>query len=557
MEYVYSFILFFYLYNNNISYSIYYLIGLINPFLLIPSLIFIKPIIIIFVLLGIINHFFKSRIIHIISIILASIFNPFNLISLAISPFIFNKKLKLINVNYLYVYLITLILIQKSNVEFIILSLCFIFMLKNKKYTYIIGILGFLLHKNVYLLLTCLYNPLFNLIYLIYKCFIGLEIIDIELYFSIILYLLYVFLYKENKKIENNILINYFKKANEIFYKNNDINKSLDKMYFNVCKNCNLYIDCINNKNYLLHLKSIIKGNTIEYKCIYRNKLSKYKLNVSESIFINLIDSINILYKKVDNIKFLKIIGINDYTIIRNNKNDILIESNNEIPFYVKYVIYPFKYQVVNNFITNRLNYKINYQAFSYSKDSSIIKGDSYKVINNINNITFILADGMGYGIKACNESKSLIELIEVIEPLEIDKKLKILNNTYKYKNDESYSTLDYLNINKINLEAHLYKLGSSKSFIIRDNDIKTISNINAPLGFNEKIEESKITLKINDLIILLSDGLGDIKDIDEIILRFKNKNINKMVYDIINYSTNKLSLLNDDITLLILKIEK
>ena len=141
MEYVYSFILFFYLYNNNISYSMYYLIGLINPFLLIPSLIFIKPIIIIFILLGIINHFFKSKIIHIISIIIASIFNPFNLISLAISPFIFNKRLKLININYLYIYLITLILIQKNHVEFIILSLCFIFMLKNKKYTYIIRIL--------------------------------------------------------------------------------------------------------------------------------------------------------------------------------------------------------------------------------------------------------------------------------------------------------------------------------------------------------------------------------------------------------------------------------
>ena len=143
---------------------------------------------------------------------------------------------------------------------------------------------------------------------------------------------------------------------------------------------------------------------------------------------------------------------------------------------------------------------------------------------------------------------------------LDFQTSLTILNSFFKIKDlEEAYSTLDFIDINLIDGKMNLYKLGSSTTYIIRNEKIIPIYNNNLPFGVNDLITKEEYLLKNDDLVILVSDGVSDYiseTKLQKVLLSLRNETPHKIVYEVLQgiYRENN-NKINDDMTCIALKI--
>ena len=126
------------------------------------------------------------------------------------------------------------------------------------------------------------------------------------------------------------------------------------------------------------------------------------------------------------------------------------------------------------------------------------------------------LADGMGSGVKAENESKVVIELIErfLDAGFEKDFAVKMVNSVMFIKSGEdSFSTLDICSVDLYSGIGEFIKTGATDAYIVRDKRAKAIYSSSLPVGILDNIEIEKIGFKLNDsdIIIMLTDGAADV----------------------------------------------
>ena len=143
------------------------------------------------------------------------------------------------------------------------------------------------------------------------------------------------------------------------------------------------------------------------------------------------------------------------------------------------------------------------------------INGDTVIHFKNGSKYFVILCDGMGSG-KAAREISSLAaRLFAEFFSSGIEKKsaVNMINSALALNADrESFSSADILEIDLITGMAEFLKIGSAQSFIKRGQEIEEISSSALPIGILENIEVTpqRYTLAQNDMILMVSDGIGE-----------------------------------------------
>jgi len=125
------------------------------------------------------------------------------------------------------------------------------------------------------------------------------------------------------------------------------------------------------------------------------------------------------------------------------------------------------------------------------------------------------LSDGMGSGEKACKDSELVIEMAERFLQTGITSKktVKMINDyILAGGEEENMSTLDLCSVDLYEKEASFMKIGSSYSYLKRQETVEKIEANTFPLGAfpAQQIQEIKRELQDGDYIIMLSDGITD-----------------------------------------------
>lgn len=126
-----------------------------------------------------------------------------------------------------------------------------------------------------------------------------------------------------------------------------------------------------------------------------------------------------------------------------------------------------------------------------------------------------ILCDGMGSGRSAHEISSLAARLFKEFFCSGIDKKtaVNMINSALALNADrESFSSADILEIDLVTGEAEFLKIGSAQSFIKRGQEIEEISSSALPIGIleNIKVSPQRCVLAQNDIILMVSDGIGE-----------------------------------------------
>lgn len=199
------------------------------------------------------------------------------------------------------------------------------------------------------------------------------------------------------------------------------------------------------------------------------------------------------------------------------------------------------------------------------------ISGDNFSVMPlETGNMILTLSDGMGSGKLACDESESVVELLEQLidAGFKEDSAIKLINSILVSRSESSmFSTVDMSIINLYTGICEFIKIGASTTYIKRDNWVESISSTTLPVGMFQKVDYDAITKKMydGDFIIMVTDGVLDCitvedkeKEMEEIIMSIKSKNpqevANQILAKAIQYNENKAI---DDMTVLVAGIWK
>ena len=168
-------------------------------------------------------------------------------------------------------------------------------------------------------------------------------------------------------------------------------------------------------------------------------------------------------------------------------------------------------------YLVEKPMFSMVYAVSGIPKDGEKISGDSHTT-KELSNGLFVmaLADGMGSGVKAENESKVVIELIErfLDAGFEKDFAVKMVNSVMFIKSGEdNFSTLDICSVDLYSGNGEFIKTGATDAYIVRDKRAKAIYSSSLPVGILDNIEIEKIGFKLNDsdIIIMLTDGAADV----------------------------------------------
>ena len=142
------------------------------------------------------------------------------------------------------------------------------------------------------------------------------------------------------------------------------------------------------------------------------------------------------------------------------------------------------------------------------------ISGDVYSFMEiDDNQYLLALADGMGSGSLAQEESTATIELLEdfMEAGFKNDLAVKLINSVLVLKStEENFSTMDITLIDMNTGVAEFLKAGAATTFILRDGEIMTIRAISFPVGIlkDVDVEIYKKQLQDGDIIIMVTDGM-------------------------------------------------
>jgi stage II sporulation protein E len=124
-----------------------------------------------------------------------------------------------------------------------------------------------------------------------------------------------------------------------------------------------------------------------------------------------------------------------------------------------------------------------------------------------------MISDGMGSGEAACESSKSLIDTMEELLGVGVDRELAIkLVNTYLSEKNkgEIFATMDMLIIDRYTGYGRLFKQGAATTYIRRQDWVEEIKSTSLPMGVDENAccESAVKKFYDRDIVVMLSDGV-------------------------------------------------
>ena len=198
---------------------------------------------------------------------------------------------------------------------------------------------------------------------------------------------------------------------------------------------------------------------------------------------------------------------------------------------------------------------KVKYDYWQNGKDK--VCGDYIMALRQQEQQLFILSDGMGYGVKAKEQSsmvaKILMELTCVKMPFM--SVLRLMNEILLARQLDSYATLDLLCVDTILKQAYLYKAGSFDTYLVRNNKVYSFKSDSIPLGIVSKIDVNVYSFKVqcDDVIVMVSDGFEH-KNLKRWILDNASKSTSVMVKNIC--SEREKAGVDDDVSILVIRME-
>jgi stage II sporulation protein E len=313
----------------------------------------------------------------------------------------------------------------------------------------------------------------------------------------------------------------------------------------------------------LYGLSRIIQGYAMELNSNYENNNERI-LRFKEAL--NKL-GIMVSYFKVNNIAKYNI-NVDLGVTTRDEINQVMIQSLFEDVFKEEVTLCELKSQRENKRfrIESKKEFNLDFGTSYIGKDGKRISGDNFiKCTNHQGNTIVALCDGMGTGYSAHIESKTTLELLNKMLDTGADDEMtvSVINTLVSLKEyKERFSTLDYLVINQSSKTVDFYKIGSAPSFIIRGNRVIRIDNDNLPIGFTESIDKISVDLEMDDIIIVVSDGiverLNNMAKFESILTKMAKTAPIQMAHDIIQVviKENNGKIL-DDMTAIVLKVTK
>lgn len=209
---------------------------------------------------------------------------------------------------------------------------------------------------------------------------------------------------------------------------------------------------------------------------------------------------------------------------------------------------------------------RISVAAATKQKDGSEITGDSYTQLNLRGKSIIALADGMGSGEIAREESAASIELYEdfVSAGFDCETILDIINSVLLMKEDrESFSTLDICTIDLYSGKADFVKIGAVSTLIVNDKGVDIIKASTLPVGILGTLDTDfqERYLEKGDIIVMLTDGILDSTGnivrneswIVDLVENRKDNNPSKLATSILNRAVeNSQGMIRDDMTVLV-----
>jgi len=166
------------------------------------------------------------------------------------------------------------------------------------------------------------------------------------------------------------------------------------------------------------------------------------------------------------------------------------------------------------------------------------VSGDNFSVLKLESGETMLaLADGMGTGEDAGEESETVMSLLEqMIEAgFKAETAIRLINSSLVLKSDkQTFSTIDLSIINLFTGTCEFIKIGAAATFIRRDHWVETITSTTMPIGMFGNVDYDAVTKKLyeGDIIILVTDGVLDCIEeenkeevMEQIILEIKSNN--------------------------------
>ena len=200
------------------------------------------------------------------------------------------------------------------------------------------------------------------------------------------------------------------------------------------------------------------------------------------------------------------------------------------------------------------------------TKDGELVSGDNFAFLSKENGQAVMsLADGMGSGFGACQESELVIELLEQFLDAGFCKEtaVKMIHSAMMMQNSgQIFSTVDLCTVDLYSGECELLKVGASTTFVKRQDWVESVTSTSLPLGMLQNIDYECTKKKLNsgDFIIMISDGVLDALPgrnsqdmMKELILQIKTSNARdmarKLLEQVLSYQQSRAS---DDMTILV-----
>ena len=215
---------------------------------------------------------------------------------------------------------------------------------------------------------------------------------------------------------------------------------------------------------------------------------------------------------------------------------------------------------------SEKKNFYVLHGTARCTKNESELSGDNFTFLEIGNNqVLMSIADGMGSGYYAFQDSETAIELLEQLMDTGFSEEvaLKMINSVMLLGNDvEKPTTLDMGILNLMSGVCDFVKFGAAATFVKRSRWVEAIKSTNMPIGMMGQVDIESVSKKMysGDMIIMVSDGVVEAieaedkdKVISDIIMQIDSTNpkeiASKVLENVLKCSNYKAE---DDMTVLV-----
>lgn len=149
------------------------------------------------------------------------------------------------------------------------------------------------------------------------------------------------------------------------------------------------------------------------------------------------------------------------------------------------------------------------------TKDGELVSGDNFTLFRRENGqMIMSLSDGMGSGVGACQESETVIELLEQFLYAGFGKEtaVRMIHSVMTLQNSGTFSTVDLCVTDLYSGVCEVLKIGASTTFFKHQGWVEAVASTSLPMGILQNIDydDTKKQLQSGDFIIMVSDGILD-----------------------------------------------